>query len=69
MHQISLAEKNYIRDGFKLKVRSDGRSNNDLREVWMQNGTLNQANGSCTLFDPDASATIHIGIKVRYKLK
>jgi len=64
MFQVSNAEKTYIRDGFKLKVRSDGRANNDIREVWLENGTLSQANGSCTLYDPDASATIHIGIKL-----
>lgn len=64
MNQISVAEKNYIRDGFKLKVRSDGRANTDVREIWLQTGTLKQANGSCTLYDPDASSTVHIGIKV-----
>jgi len=64
MLRVSTAERNYIREGFKLKIRNDGRSNNDVREVWMENGTLNQANGSCTILDPDSSATIHIGIKV-----
>jgi len=64
MYQVSTAEKTYIREGFKLKIRSDGRNNNDFREVWMESGTLSQANGSCTLYDPDSSAKIHIGIKL-----
>ena len=64
MNKISDAEKTYIRDGFKAKIRNDGRANNNLKDIWMQLRTLNQANGSCTVFDPDTSAKINVGIKV-----
>jgi len=64
MDRISEAERQYIRDGIKLKVRNDGRGNTDIRDIWLQMGTLNQANGSCTIYDPDTQVKIHIGIKV-----
>ena len=61
---LSSAEILYIQEGIKLGIRSDGRSNNDIRELFMDTGNLKQANGSSKVYLSDSGTSILVGIKV-----
>ncbi len=64
MQKVSETERQFIREGFHLKARNDGRALTDIRDLWLELGTMKQANGSCTIYEPDSETKVHIGVKV-----
>ncbi|KAL4507025.1 hypothetical protein ABPG72_001818 [Tetrahymena utriculariae] len=54
----------FIRDGFKINIRGDGRKNDQSREYLIQTGQFKQANGSSFISLNDNSVNIYTGIKV-----
>ena len=63
---IGLDEKEFIRDGLKAGIRSDGRACNDSRPVSLSLGDFQQCSGSarCAL----GSTDVIVGVKVRREL-
>ena len=48
--QICENERQFIVDGFKCGIRSDGRGNTDSRQVKVNLGTVQEAFGSSTVY-------------------
>ena len=48
-HMCSQEELVYVREGFQLDVRSDGRNTEQLRSIVLETGQLVQASGSARL--------------------
>ena len=46
---IAETEKAFVVEGFQLNLRTDGRSNTDLRESKVLKGTIAEAFGSSTV--------------------
>ena len=64
---IGIDEKQFIRDGFRADIRSDGRACNDSRPLAISLGDLQQCSGSarCTL----GSTDVIVGVKVGWNLR
>ena len=61
---LSIAEKDFIRVGVDLNVRSDGRKRLDYRHFSVETGVLPQTNGSCRVQMNHDRTEILVGVKV-----
>ena len=61
--QICDQERQFIVDGFKTGIRSDGRGNTESRPVKVNLGTVQEAFGSATVVFGEHDTTIICAIK------
>ncbi len=61
--EISQHEQSFIRDGFRLNMRSDGRQNTDPYKFAIKQGTVEEAFGSATLTFGEQDTQIICAIK------
>ena len=61
--QICEQERQFIVDGFKQGIRSDGRANIDSRQVKVNLGTIQEAFGSATVVFGETDTQIICAIK------
>ena len=61
--QICESERQFIVDGFKAGIRSDGRGNTDSRQVKVSLGTVQEAFGSSTVVYGETDTQIICAIK------
>ena len=65
MFEYSPAEKEYIKNGFKFGLRSDGRAVNQRRHVHLVSDTLDNLAGSSYLRIDHGKCEIYTGIKLK----
>lgn len=61
--EISQAEQQFIRDGFRTNLRSDGRQNTDPYKFEIRRGTVDEAFGSATVTFGEQDTQIICAIK------
>jgi hypothetical protein len=64
MRNISSAEIDFIQKGVERNIRGDGRTRTDYRNIGIELGLLQQANGSCRLKLSDTDILVTVRAQV-----